>query len=129
MLLHGRFDAFRVRDGRALVVDYKTNRLEETAPADAVDAEYRLQRLVYALASLRAGAEEVEVAYVFLERPGEPVSARFGRDDVPRLEGELSEAIRVIREARFRPTPSEFACPGCPALDVVCAGPRLLERA
>src|SRR5207249_4508447 len=25
----------------------------------------------------------------------------------------------------FRPTPDEFICAGCPALDVVCAGPRL----
>jgi len=25
----------------------------------------------------------------------------------------------------FPPRPSEFACAGCPALDVVCAGPAL----
>ncbi len=30
-----------------------------------------------------------------------------------------------IRAGEFRPTPSPFACSGCPALDVVCAGPRL----
>jgi hypothetical protein len=53
----------------------------------------------------------------------------FAREDAPRLEEELGEAIRRIREGEFRPTPSEFACPGCPALDVVCAGPRLLEPA
>jgi hypothetical protein len=41
----------------------------------------------------------------------------------------LSEAIAAIRAGRFVPTPGELACPGCPALDVVCAGPRLLERA
>ena len=32
---------------------------------------------------------------------------------------------RAIRAGEFRPTPSPFACSGCPALDVVCAGPRL----
>ena len=37
----------------------------------------------------------------------------------------LSEAIATIRAGRFVPTPSELACAGCPALDVVCAGPRL----
>jgi hypothetical protein len=44
---------------------------------------------------------------------------------VPELEAELSEAIARIRAGDFRPTPSPFACAGCPALDVVCAGPRL----
>jgi ATP-dependent helicase/nuclease subunit A len=125
VLLHGRFDAFGLVDGRALVVDYKTNRLEDLTPAEVVEAEYRLQRLVYALAALRAGAEEVEVAYAFLERPDEPVTATFSRADVPRLETELSRAILAIRAGDFRPTPSELACPGCPALDIVCAGPRL----
>jgi hypothetical protein len=53
------------------------------------------------------------------------VTALYRRDDVPLLEAELSEAIGRIRAGEFRPTPSEFACAGCPALDVVCAGPRL----
>jgi ATP-dependent exoDNAse (exonuclease V) beta subunit len=126
VLLHGRFDLFR-RDGeRALVVDYKTNRLEDLTPAEAVEGEYVLQRLVYALAAFRAGAEEVEVAYVFLERPEDPVITTFVRDDAAALETQLSEAIAAINSGRFRPTPSDFVCPGCPALDVVCAGPRLL---
>jgi RecB family exonuclease len=126
VLVHGRFDLLRRVGGRALVVDYKTNRLEETTPEESVEREYRLQRLVYALAAFRAGADEVEVAYVYLERPAEPVRTAFARADVPELEAELSEAIRAIQENDFRPTPSEFACAGCPALDVVCAGPRLL---
>src|SRR5205085_965910 len=62
VLLHGRFDLFRLLDGRALIVDYKTNRLEEHAPEELVEEEYALQRLVYALAAFRAGADEVEVA-------------------------------------------------------------------
>ena len=39
-----------------------------------------LQRLVYALACFRAGAEEVEVVYHFLERPDAVVSTTFARD-------------------------------------------------
>ena len=38
------------------------------------------------------------------------------------------EAIAEIRAGEFRPTPSEFACSDCPALDLVCAGPRLLQQ-
>jgi hypothetical protein len=106
-------------------VDYKTNAIGEEEPEAIVDAEYRLQRLVYALACLRAGSDEVEVVYQFLERPAEPVTAAFSRDDVPELEQELSAAVAAIAAGEFRPTPGERACAGCPALDVVCAGPRL----
>ena len=67
-------------DGRALVVDYKSNALDgarrrrrSSRPSTA------LQRLVYALACLRAGATEVEVVYQFLERPDEVVSTTFTR--------------------------------------------------
>ena len=125
VLLHGRLDVLH-RDGpRALVLDYKTNSLAEGTPEEIVEADYRLQRLVYALACFRAGAEEVEVVYHFLERPDAVVSRTFARADMPELEAELSEAIGRIRLGEFVPTPSEFTCAGCPALDVVCAGPRL----
>ena len=125
VLLHGRLDVLQIDGTRALVADYKTNLLGEHSPAEVVEAEYRLQRLVYALACFRAGAEEVEVVYAFLERPDEPVSTVFLAADVPALELELSEAIGRIRAGDFRPTPGELACGGCPALDRVCAGPRL----
>jgi ATP-dependent exoDNAse (exonuclease V) beta subunit len=125
VLLHGRFDLYR-RDGeRALVVDYKTNVIGERDPAEVVESEYTLQRLVYALACFRAGAREVEVVYAFLERPDAPVATVFGAGDLAGLEQELSEAIARIDAGEFVPTPSEFACSDCPALDVVCAGPRL----
>jgi ATP-dependent helicase/nuclease subunit A len=125
VLLHGFLDVFHLRDGRALVVDYKTNLLGEASPEEIVDADYGLQRLVYALACFRAGAEEVEVVYQFLERPDAVVATTFARDRVPELEAALSAAIARIQAGEFRPTPSEFACSGCPALDLVCAGPRL----
>jgi ATP-dependent helicase/nuclease subunit A len=125
VLLHGRLDVLHQQDGRALVLDYKTNTLEEASPEEIVEHEYRVQRLVYALACFRAGAEEVEVVYHFLERPDAVVSTTFDRRDLSALEAELSEAIGHIRAGEFKPTPGEHVCPGCPALDVVCAGPRL----
>ena len=128
VLVHGFIDSFHLRDGRALVVDYKTNALGEASPEEVVEHDYRLQRLVYALACFRAGADEVEVVYHFLERPDAPVEAVFSRADVPELEAELSAAIARIQAGEFPPTPSEFACTGCPALDLVCAGPRLRSR-
>jgi ATP-dependent exoDNAse (exonuclease V) beta subunit len=146
VLVHGFIDAFHMaasvggkaadaRPGspetsasRALVVDYKTNALGEASPDEIVEQDYRLQRLVYALACFRAGAEEVEVVYHFLERPDAPVDATFTLADVPELEAELSAVIARIQAGEFPPTPSDFACAGCPALDLVCAGPRLRPR-
>ena len=107
------------------MLDYKTNFLGESSPDEIVDADYRLQRLVYALACFRAGAEEVEVVYHFLERPDAVAATTFGLEQLPELELELSEAIARIHAGEFRPTPSDYACSGCPALDLVCAGPRL----
>jgi ATP-dependent helicase/nuclease subunit A len=125
VLMHGYLDVFHSDGRRAIVVDYKTNSLAEATPEEIVEHDYRLQRLVYALACFRAGLEEVEVVYQFLERADAAVSTVFARDELPALEQELSAAIDRIRAGDFRPTPSEFTCSGCPALDVVCAGPRL----
>ena len=125
VLFHGRLDVLH-RDGtRAVVVDYKTNWLEEAEPADIVERDYRLQRVIYALACFRAGAEEVEVVYQFLERPNELVTVCYKVEEVEALEAELSRSIAAIQAGEFRPTPSEFVCADCPALDLVCAGPRL----
>ena len=125
VLLHGFLDTYHRAGERALVVDYKSNLLDGQEPAEIVARSYELQRLVYALACFRAGADEVEVAYLFLERADEPVTTTFTRAQVAELEAHLSAAIARLRAGEFQPTPSEYACAGCPALDVVCAGPRL----
>ncbi len=129
VLLHGFLDVLQLDGPHALVVDYKTNLLGESTPEEIVEADYRLQRLVYALACFRAGAEEVEVVYHFLERPDAVVTTTFVLDQVGALEAELSAGIARIHAGEFTPAPSEFACSTCPALDLVCAGPRLREPA
>ena len=125
VLLHGYLDALRLDGPHALVLDYKTNLIGESTPEEIVDNDYHLQRLVYALACFRAGAEEVEIVYHFLERPEAVAATTFTLDQVPALEADLSAGIARIHAGDFRPTPSEFACSSCPALDLVCAGPRL----
>ena len=75
--MNGVVDVHAEEPGGLLVVDYKSNRLEGRTPAEITEAAYTTQRLVYALAGLRSGAARVEVSYVFLERPDDPVSAVF----------------------------------------------------
>ena len=101
-LLTGVVDVLaRERGSAQLVVDYKSDALEPDADLAAYVAErYDVQRRVYALAALRAGAARVEVAYAFLERPDEPVAARYDAVDADRLEAELLDARR--RHARGR---------------------------
>ena len=127
VLLHGFLDLLWLDLPRALVVDYKTNSLAEGTPEEIVEDDYTLQRLVYALACFRAGADEVEVVYAFLERPDAVVSTTFTREQLPGLEARLSAAIAQINAGEFTPTPSDFTCAGCPALDLVCAGPKLRQ--
>ena len=77
-------------DGGALVVDYKSDRLEPGADLEAyVEDGYAVQRRLYALAALRAGAPRVEVVYALLDRPAEPVRSTYTAEDVPRLERDL----------------------------------------
>jgi ATP-dependent helicase/nuclease subunit A len=125
VLVNGRLDVLWLDGDRALVLDYKTNALLGRDPAEIVTAEYLTQQTVYAIACLRAGAREVEVVYHFLEEADAVVSKVFTFEDAATLEAGLSASIARIRAGEFRPTPSPFACSGCPALDVVCAGPRL----
>jgi len=55
------------------------------------------------------------------------VTTVFHVDRLGELAGELSAAIARINAGEFRPSPDEFTCAGCPALGVVCAGPRLRD--
>ena len=66
-------------DGAALIVDYKSDRVGDADLDELVEAGYGVQRRIYALAALRAGAPAVEVAHLFLERPAEPAVVRYGR--------------------------------------------------
>jgi len=125
VLFRGRFDVFgREDDGSALVVDFKTNRLDERVAQDVMERSYAVQVTTYALAALRTGAPAVEVAYAFLERPDAVAKRRFEAADADALEAELVEAIEAIRAGRFQARPGPH-CRECPALDLLCAGPGL----
>jgi hypothetical protein len=95
-----------------------------------VTARYGTQRLIYALAVLRAGADKVEVEHLFLERPEEPLSVTFTRADTPRLEAELAERCSAILRRRFAvtDTPHRAVCEGCPAEGGLCSWPLELTR-
>src|SRR5215212_6563031 len=89
LLINGVVDVHAAEADRLLVVDYKSNALEGREPGELTEESYSTQRLVYALAGLRSGAERVDVVYCFLERPEQPESAGYTAADAGRLEQAL----------------------------------------
>jgi ATP-dependent helicase/nuclease subunit A len=126
LLVNGVVDVHATEDrGGLLVVDYKSDALERRDPVELADEAYSTQRLVYALAGLRSGAERVEVVHCFLEQPDRPASAAFEAADAARLEAELLDLARGVVEGRFVPTDEPHAelCATCPGRAALCSWP------
>jgi ATP-dependent helicase/nuclease subunit A len=130
-LVVGAIDVLaREPSGRMLVVDYKSDRLKGADPAAIVEREYGTQRLVYALAALHAGAEVVEIAHCFLERPDEPVSVTFERAEMAALQERLAALSQGVLDRRFEVSPAPYRglCAGCPAQGGLCSWPLEMTR-
>ncbi len=128
LLVHGVVDVLATEPGGALVVDYKTDRLDGADPAELTARDYGGQRLVYALAALRGGAARVEVAHCYLERPGEPAVAVYTPADAAGLTEELVGLAEGLLAGRFEPTPHPHRelCGTCPGRKALCSHPERL---
>ncbi len=114
-------------DGAQLVVDYKTDHVpDDTTPADYIARNYATQRLVYALAALRAGAPRVEVAYCLLERPDEPVTTTYTAHEAPELASALEDLAQGLLQHRYdvTDTPHRELCGDCPGRKALCSHPQ-----
>jgi len=121
-LVSGFLDVIATEDdGGVLIVDYKTDRLDGADPREAVEREYVTQRAVYALAGLRSGARRVEVAYVFLEQPENPVSDTF--TDSGRLTAAIAQTAHGILHEDWSVTadPHRELCGDCPGRPRLCS--------
>jgi hypothetical protein len=125
VLVNGVVDAHAAEGDDLLVVDYKSDALEGREPAALVAESYSTQRIVYALAGLRGGAERVEVVHCFLERPDQPAAEIYQAADAARLEAELLELARGLVEGRFEPAaePHRELCATCPGRAALCSWP------
>jgi hypothetical protein len=127
-VLRGSIDLLVERDGAPpLVVDYKTDRLGSEDPS-ARAAHYEVQRSIYALATAESlGAEEVEVAYVFLERADTPVRTVLTEADMAAGRARIETAVEAIGAGDFQPAAEPERtwdlCRGCPTLGRLCSGP------
>jgi ATP-dependent helicase/nuclease subunit A len=128
LLLIGVIDALAVEDdGGWLVVDFKTDRLEDPdADLEAlVRRDYDVQRSLYALAALRAGAPRVQVSHLYLQAPGDAPTAAFAPGDVAALEDHLRELVGPLARGAYPLTehPHAGLCATCPARDGLCPYP------
>jgi ATP-dependent exoDNAse (exonuclease V) beta subunit len=119
------------RDGTALIVDYKSDRVGDSDPEALIEGGYGTQRRIYALAALRAGAAAVEVAHVFLERPGEPAVARYEQADADALDAQLRAQAAPLIEGEYpvAAVPHRSLCATCPGRAGMCSyPPELTDR-
>jgi ATP-dependent helicase/nuclease subunit A len=127
LLVNGIVDVYAIEpDGTALIVDYKSNRLEpDQNPASVVDSDYTIQRTVYALAALRAHNPKVEITYLFLERPNDPVTATYTQNDLEPLDRQLRDLAAPVAAGTFLPTPNPHRalCADCPGQPGLCSWP------
>ena len=122
-------------DGSVLVVDYKTDRLQGREPSELAD-RYRVQRGIYALAAAGAAGDpedavSVETAYVFLERPDDPVLERFDAGRLDRARTGIESLLDRLESGSFEVTdrPHRSLCYDCPARERLCAhGPEATMR-
>ena len=121
-MIRGSIDLLVERpDGSALVVDYKTDRLEGRDPGE-VAGRYSVQRDLYALAAASRGAP-VETAYVFLEQPKARVSERFDDEGLDAARSRIEALLGRLAEGRFEVTdrPHRALCLDCPARERLCS--------
>jgi ATP-dependent helicase/nuclease subunit A len=122
LLINGVVDVHADEGARTLVVDWKSNPLGELDPETLTAESYSTQRLVYALAALKAGAERVEVVHCYLERPDEPAVALYESADEEALERQLLGLAKGVVEGRFEPSadPHFSLCADCPGRAALC---------
>jgi ATP-dependent exoDNAse (exonuclease V) beta subunit len=129
LLLIGVLDALAIEDdGTWLVVDFKTDRLEDPLGVDLellVRRDYGVQRALYALAALRAGAPRVEVVHLYLQAADAPATAVYTQADEPALTAELVALTQRLARGEYPLTehPHAGLCASCPARGGLCPYP------
>jgi len=124
-LLSGVIDLLAEEPGGGrLLIDYKSDRVGlDASLEELVEREYGVQRLLYALAALRSGAQRVEVVHWFLERPQEPAAAVYEAARLGELEGRLGALVARARSGVYEvsPRPHRALCLSCPGRRALCS--------
>jgi len=108
----GRWDRLDERDGRAVIIDYKSSAVQDQKKADK-EAGISLQLSIYALAyHAKHGRPPDEVQLHFLES-GLIGRAQRDDDDLEKTKETILNVAEGIRAANFEATPTYLACQYC----------------
>ena len=127
-VVRGKIDLLAELPEGPLVVDYKTDALRGSDPAELAE-RYETQRDLYALAvhgAHRNGdAAIVRAAYCFLEAPERTSVEAYDEARTAAARERLEGLVAGIRAGDFRRTesPHPALCYGCPAAARLCAKP------
>jgi len=127
-VVRGNIDLLAETPEGPLVVDYKTDALRGSDPAELAE-RYATQRDLYALAvhdGLAGGAAPVvRAAYSFLESPERTFTKTYDESELSAARARLEELVAGIREGDFTrtDTPHTSLCYGCPAAAHLCGAP------
>jgi ATP-dependent helicase/nuclease subunit A len=125
-VLRGKLDLLAEPSaGVPTVVDYKTDRLDGSEPAEHA-GRYQVQRDLYAIAAAQAiGADAVRVVYVFLERPDAPVIEELDEAGIAAARERLEDTLAELAHGRFEVTEAATwdLCRDCPARRRLCSAP------
>src|SRR5215211_366138 len=126
-IVRGKIDLLAETADGPLVVDYKTDALGDSDPAELA-RRYETQRDLYALAVSRAHdgeASTMRAAYCFLEAPERTVMAIYDQAGLEAAHQRLEGLIERIRAGDFARTgtPHRSLCHGCPAAARLCGAP------
>ena len=110
LLVNGVVDVHADEGDGLLVVDYKSDALGGREPEELCGAPTATQRLVYALAALRAGAERWRSCTASSSAPDDPAVALYGAADAARLEARAARGWPAAWwRAASSPPPSRTA--------------------
>ena len=121
-LIRGSIDLFAtLPGGKAVVIDYKTDRLGETPAAGHME-RYEVQRSIYALAA-SADHRQVTTAYCFLDGDEAPVQQDYDAARLASAQAEVVALLGEIADSRFEVTdrPHASLCADCPARAHLCS--------
>jgi DNA helicase-2/ATP-dependent DNA helicase PcrA len=111
-IVTGRWDRLDERDGRSVIIDYKSSAVRDQKKADK-EAGISLQLSIYALAyQAKCGRPPDEVQLHFLES-GLIGRARRDDGDLEKTRETILTVADGIRAANFEATPTYLACQYC----------------
>ena len=118
--VRGRWDRIDERDGKRVILDYKTSEVqdEEKAKKKISSADISRQLTLYALAHEMCFGIPVENVGVYFFESGITALKKLRKDTTEKFKEKILETAGDIMAGRFDPAPSSFTCSQCAFFDI-----------